>query len=673
MHCSAWPGDGDIVDIHYPRRREALYHQAMFPPIPADADARSARWLWLLPRLALLLFVVSVATQLWLRERADSEEDRATLINDALWLEQNLRFNLRHNEERLAAIGTEQAADARQFEAHARTLLANNSGLRQVVWLDAAARPTRALPASDFKPDVETASLAHALGRPTYGDHFRDAAGEWRFSVHVPLSRSGQVVGTVVGIYALDKLLDEGVPWWLAQRNHIGVTDLSGLFLARYSKQAVPDLKEGHRIEFNPPGHGLGLWLSAIRKPAPLSGKFLSVSLVLLALLVLWSLWALRRHFLQRLEAEGALREQHALRQAMEDSLQTGLRARDLKGMITYVNPAFCRMVGWSQDELVGRAPPMPYWIDEEIDSTRALNESILAGEGPKQGFEIRFKRRDGEIFCALVHEAPLVDAGGRQTGWMSSIVDITPQKQADERERQREERLQASARLIAMGEMASSLAHELNQPLAAISSYTTGSINLIEAGRTDLPELRGVLAKIREQSQRAGRIIHRIYAFVRRAEPKSEPCDIGHIIEEMADLIEADARRRQVAVRRHLAADLLVIRGDRVLLGQALLNLMRNGIEAMQGSARDDRVLAIDARAESGHIHIAIADRGPGIAPEVATQLFEPFYTTKEEGMGMGLNICRSIVEAHQGRLILEANPGGGSRFTVSLPLEAA
>ena len=580
----------------------------MFPPLPADADARSARWLWLLPRLALVLFVASVATQLWLRERADDEDERATLINDALWLEQNLRFNLRHNEERLAAIGPEQAADAERFEAHARTLLANNSGLRQIVWLDAAARPLRALPAGGFHPDTASASLAHALGRPAYGGHFRDAAGEWRFSVLVPLSHSGQALGTVVGVYALDKLLDEGVPWWLAQRNHIGIADLSGQFLARFSKQASPDLKTGHRIEFNPPGHGLGLWLAPIRKPAPLSGKLLSVSMVLLALLALWSLWALRRHFLHRLEAEDALREQHALRQAMEDSLQTGLRARDLKGTITYVNPAFCRMVGWSLEELVGRAPPMPYWIDEEIDSTRALNERILAGRGPKQGFEIRFKRRDGEIFCALVHEAPLVDAGGRQTGWMSSIVDITPQKQADERERQREERLQASARLIAMGEMASSLAHELNQPLAAISSYTTGSINLIEAGRTDLPELRGVLAKIREQSQRAGRIIHRIYAFVRRAEPKSEPCDIGHIVEEMADLIEADARRRKIVVQRRLAADLPVIQGDRVLLGQALLNLMRNGIEAMQDGARGEARLDISSRLEAGQIVISIA-----------------------------------------------------------------
>lgn len=642
----------------------------MFPPAPADADARSARWLWLLPRLALVLFIASVATQLWLRERADIDEARATLISDALWLEQNLRFNLRHNEERLAGIGPEQASDTRAFEAHARSLLGNNTGLIQIVWLDPALRTVHALPGTSHAANGDAVILAHSLGRPIYGNHFRDTAGEWQFSVHVPLTRDGRSVGTVVGVYTLAKLLDDGVPWWLAQRNHIGVTDLSGLFLARFSKQAAPDAKDGHRIDFNPPGHGLGLWLAPIRKPVPLSGKLLSASLVLLALLVLWSLWALRRHFLHRLEAEQALREQHALRKAMEDSLQTGLRARDLRGVITYVNPAFCRMVGWSAEELVGLAPPMPYWIDEEIDSTRALNESILAGRGPKQGFEIRFKRRDGEVFWALIHEAPLVTAGGRQSGWMSSIVDITPQKQADERERQQGERLQSTARLIAMGEMASSLAHELNQPLAAISSYTTGSINLIEAGRTDLPELRGVLAKIREQSQRAGRIIHRIYAFVRRAEPKSEPCDIEHIVEEMADLIEADARRRKITVRRELAADLPVIRGDHILIGQALLNLMRNGIEAMRDSPEGERVLDIAARMEAGQIAIAITDHGPGIAAEVAAQLFEPFYTTKEEGMGMGLNICRSIVEAHQGRLTLEANPGGGSRFTISLPV---
>ena len=168
--------------------------------------------------------------------------------------------------------------------------------------------------------------------------------------------------------------------------------------------------------------------------------------------------------------AEAALRNEHAFRKAMEDSVQAGLRARDLEGRITYVNPAFCAMVGWSAEELTGRMPPMPYWVDEEMEATRALHDRILAGEGPRRGFEVPFRRRNGEMFPVLIHEAPLIDANGRQTGWMSSVIDISDQKRAEELARQQQERLQSTARLITMGEMASSLAHELNQPLAAAS-----------------------------------------------------------------------------------------------------------------------------------------------------------------------------------------------------------
>lgn len=355
------------------------------PPTPVDA-AQANRWLWLLPRLAFGLFIASVAAQLWLTERADSDESRATLINDALWLEQSLRFNLKHNEERLADIGPEQAANPRRFEAHGRALLGN--GLQRVLWLDRHHHLVRSYPAIHREPAPEASILAASLGRAVYSQHYQDTAGDWQVSVHIPVTEAGQLAGTVVGVYSLRHLLEQTVPWWLAQRNHIGITDVSGAFLVRYSKVPEGETGTGHRIDFDPPGHGLGLWTAPIRQPDQIFGKFLSISLILLSLLVLWSFWALRRHMQHRHEAEQALREQYALRQAMENSLQTGLRSRDLNGIITYVNPAFCRMVGWSAEELVGRPPPMPYWTDESRDATVALHDRILAGDGPKQGFE---------------------------------------------------------------------------------------------------------------------------------------------------------------------------------------------------------------------------------------------------------------------------------------------
>jgi two-component system sensor histidine kinase DctS len=133
-------------------------------------------------------------------------------------------------------------------------------------------------------------------------------------------------------------------------------------------------------------------------------------------------------------------------------------------------------MVGLSAAELIGRRPPMPYWIDDYMDETLAIHDRVLAGEGPELGFELKFKRSNGEVIDVLIHEAPLIDAHGKHSGWMGSMVDITERKQADARARQQQERLQSTARLVAMGEMASSIAHELNQPLAAISSYCTGA-----------------------------------------------------------------------------------------------------------------------------------------------------------------------------------------------------
>ncbi|MEW5769949.1 MAG: ATP-binding protein [Pseudomonadota bacterium] len=635
-------------------------------PVP-----RPNRWLWLLPRLAFTLFVASVAAQIWLNQRAESETERATLLNDMLWLEQTLRFNLSHNEENLARVGPDSEVGIDLFEAHARALLGNNSGLVGVALLAADGTPRYRLPMDAGAISAQAREAARRLGKPVYSTPYTDEGGTWLFQVDVPLYRAGRYAGAAVGTYSLNKMLRDAVPWWLAQRNHIGVLDLDGRMLATRSHLPGGEGRSSHRIFFDPPGHGLVLQATPIRPPETWAGHFLTGSLVLLAITVVWSLWALRRDIQQRQAAEQALREEHAFRMAMEDSLQTGLRARDLEGRITYVNPAFCRMVGWPAEALVGRLPPMPYWADEEMETTQAINDRILAGKGPRIGYEIRLKRSSGETFPALIHTAPLIDAQGRQTGWMSSIVDLSDQKRAEERERQQQERLQATARLVSMGEMASSLAHELNQPLAAISSYAAGSINLIDSGKTDLAETRELLAKIQAQAQRAGKVIRHIYDFVRRAEPKTGPCDLARLIEETIALVEVEARRRGIRIVRELADGLPVVSCDRVLLGQALFNLMKNGIEAMAASPHAQ--LTVRAEADAEQAVIAIADRGPGITPEAAQSLFEPFHTTKAEGMGMGLNICRSIVEAHRGRLSHAPNPQGGSIFTVTLPVQHA
>lgn len=634
---------------------------------------------WWLPRFSFLLFVAAIVALFWFIQRTEREEQRATLISDMLWLEQNLRFVLTHNEDVLGRFDPQRVAQRDSFDADASTLIGSSTGITQVLWLDAVGHGRHALPpATDTgivgdvpSPSASTQQLARSLGHSVYGPAYPVVQGDWQFEVHVPVFRGGELAGIAVGVYSIRRLLADAVPWWLAERYRIAIVDQSNQSLGQRTSVGTVDAGNDYQMLFDPPGHGLILRATPYQIATSLPSRLITAGLALLATLVLFSLWTLRRHVQGRLVAESALQKEVAFRKAMEDSVQTGLRARNLDGKITYVNPAFCRMVGWSAEELVGRLPPMPYWAEEYLDETRTMHAKVLAGEAPTEGFEIKLKRRNGEIFDALIIEAPLIDHQGKHTGWMGSVVDITERKRAEELARQQEARLQASARLITMGEMASSLAHELNQPLSAISSYTAGCRNLISAGAPPA-EIDEALAKCQDQAQRAGRIIRRIYEFVRRHEPKSEACELDTLLADLLTLIEADARRQRVRIMRDLAPALPTIQADGILLGQAILNLMRNGMEAMAQTGEDRRILTVTAKVTDGHVLISIADRGSGISAETAAQLFEPFYTTKLEGLGVGLNICRSVVEAHLGRLWFAAVPEGGTVFHISLPLSA-
>ena len=647
------------------------------PSPPPERTSRRS-WLWILPRLAFVLFVSGVALLLWMSDRADKEERRATLISDILWLEQNLRFHLTRNQEVLGRIDLAHTLDARAFESFARTVFGFESGLRQLIWLGTDGSLRQAHPitmdpslvgeAGEALPSRQSFRLARSLGKPVYSKAYPYFTDDWQFEVHVPVSREGKIVGVVVGVYRIRELLGDSVPWWLAERYRISIVGDSGKVLGTRSKIESRVTEEGYQVAFDPPGWGLSIHAVPYHAPRPLASVLLSVSLVILALIVLWSLWILRRHVLRRQVVEEQLQREHAFRKAMEDSLDTGMRARNLDGEITYVNPAFCRMVGWSAAELIGRRPPMPYWADDYLDETRAMHDRVLAGQGPEEGFELKFKRRNGDVIDVLIHEAPLIDAQGRHSGWMGSMVDITERKHADERARQQQDRLQSTARLVAMGEMASSIAHELNQPLAAISSYCTGAANLLRK-QTPTAEVLPALDKAVEQAHRAGQVIRRVYSLARPDENGFEKVNLAQRIEAALALMDSEIRQKGIRVSLALFPQ-VTVEGDPVLLEQALFNLLRNAIESMRDTAPDQRQLVIALDCADGYARLAIADRGCGIDPGVADQLFDPLFTTKTEGLGMGLAICRSVIENHRGRLSFEANPEGGTVFRILLPL---
>lgn len=407
----------------------------------------------------------------------------------------------------------------------------------------------------------------------------------------------------------------------------------------------------------------------------------LALTALAVALLLLGTLyWRLReRRFVEqrtaRLELERRveertrdLEEAHAFRKAMEDSLLVGMRARDPDGKIIYVNPALCAMVGYSAEELLGCRPPYPYWHPDDLEKQARESDDALQGRAAPHGFESRIRHKDGHDVITMVYAAPLVDAQGVHRGWMSSVVDITAQKQAEARQRDQELRLQRSARLASVGEMASTLAHELNQPLMALSNFAVAARALAAQGPSDL--LPGALDEIVGQSQRASEIVKRVRAFINPQRGQYEILAMVDVLTHAHDLLEPELKAQGATLRLLLEDAGARVRGDRVLLEQVLVNLVHNALQAMQDQPRHRRTIALACRRSEGGLRIGVADQGPGIPAEQLDQVFSPFFTTKPDGLGLGLNICRSIVEAHGGAIGVENRPGGGATFSFTLPI---
>lgn len=365
------------------------------------------------------------------------------------------------------------------------------------------------------------------------------------------------------------------------------------------------------------------------------------------------------------------LQEAHAFRQAMEESMPVGMRARDLKGRIVYVNAAFCDMVGYRADELVGQMPPYAYWHPDEMKNLWELNDAVLGGQTFHHGVETRLRHRDGRDVHAAFHSAKLIDGRGQHVGWMNTVVDITEQKRLQEQQQQSEAQLQRVQRVVTVGEMASTLAHELNQPLAALVNYAAAA--RVFAQQNQGADLMSSLDSLSAQAKRAADIVQRIRHWIRKPTQAVEPCELNQVVKQASQmLLMAEAKRARIPLWLELCDDALQVHGDRVLLEQVVLNLGLNALQAQQtlkGASSDNGEVRLQTAREGDSICLRVLDRGPGIAPGDAERIFEPFFTTREAGLGLGLNICRSIVESLGGQLSARPREGGGAMFEMRLP----
>ena len=367
-----------------------------------------------------------------------------------------------------------------------------------------------------------------------------------------------------------------------------------------------------------------------------------------------------------------ALEESQRRFEAVLDGLEAAVFVADAASeIILYANRAFMQVygrevVGYSMNKVLEPQPdPSDYLVDP-----RSLDASSL----PMELFDGELQHSvSGRWYHLREHASMWVD--GRIVR-MGIATDITERRQAEDFVRSQEERLQHTARLVTMGEMASTLAHELNQPLSAISNYCMGCVTRLENGRAESQALLDAMNKASRQAERAAKIIGRVRDFVRKSEPRRTPIDIAETLDDAIAFVDLGARRGvgRGRVVLQIEPDLKPVFADRIMVEQVVVNLVRNALDAMTNIPSARRVVTVRAVAHSNDaVRIEVADCGPGIAPDEREKLFRPFHTTKPEGMGMGLNICRSIIEYHDSHLDIADNPGGGTVFSFVLYVGAA
>jgi PAS domain S-box-containing protein len=372
------------------------------------------------------------------------------------------------------------------------------------------------------------------------------------------------------------------------------------------------------------------------------------------------------------------LQEREAKVRRLVDSNIIGIYIWDFQGRIIDANEAFLDMIGYGREDLISGRLNYPGLTPAEWNDVSRLHWEAAKTTGTSNVYEKEYLRKDGSRVPILLAGATFGE--GQEQG-VAFVLDLTERKRAEEKLLESERRYgEAQAelahvnRVTTMGQLTASIAHEINQPLAGIASNGAAGLNWLNRKKPDLDQARDAFSRIVRDSARASDVIRGMRAFAKKSEPQLARLDIDEVIREVLGLARGELRHYAVVLHTDFAAGDRPVLGDRVQLQQVLLNLIMNGVEAMSGVTERARELTVSsALAEPGSVLISVEDTGAGLDPTVAQRIFEPFFTTKSEGLGMGLSICRSIVEGHRGRLWTSPRAPHGAAIHFTIPIELA
>lgn len=554
------------------------------------------------------------------------------------------------------------------------------SGGELLAWVDPPLpRPT--LPdALRASLSVEAASAFDAAirdNRLTYSRPYFVQFGETGFDLFelvVPTGKENAPL--IIAVYAPQRILDYFIPVEMPPNQLYSLTEADGTVVARQPSMGQSRRPLWASSPLAQAGNSLHLRVDAMRSDASLIPNLMTALVALVSVALGVAIFFLVRDVTRRATAESALREQIGFRHAIEEAMIDALAVQNMDGRLVHVNSTLCRLTGFARPALIGRRRP-PFATGKLVRDHAAFRRAREVGDTDARSFQTVLRRADGGRFPAMISETPMFDGTGHQTGWLLLATDLTEQQRVEEVNRRQTEVLQSRSRLATLGEMASTLSHELNQPLAAITSYAAACENLMNNAPQRPEPVRQALRGIKGQAERAGQVIRSVHAFLRRRQIERSDCNLLALVNGLAPLINLQATRTGARFEPSIAPS-LTVHADRVMLEQVLLNLTRNGFEAMADIPPRDRVLELLAKPiaqdeRGGRIEVSVVDRGRGVPPDVVPNLFSAFFTTKSEGMGLGLSLCRSVIEQHAGQMIYRPRPGGGSIFSFDLPTAAA